>query len=440
MSEETNTPSVDIEALKKELEEFIVVAKSEKEKIENLAASINAKEKEVETYYSSFSDLRTKITDGESGMQAQLDQATNLKNQITQIQANVQTQSDQLAEKVNVVNAKIKEIETYYGTFTELKNKVNDGQTGLQALLTQSTALWNDISAIDAKAQTALEGVTENLASVTEKVEEVEQYYTSTFLPLREKVDDPKTGIQATLNLATDLKDEVVKTKTSTDQRFKEIQTLVDKSGELKQTAEKSVTDIESAKTKSLEFKDSIAETLDLVTASSLTDSFVKRRDTIAKNARFWRWATLVSVLLLGGSVLYIYYLQNKAEDGFQDWHSWYRYLFTSPLVYLVYLSSKNYNMERNYEEKYAFKTVLSTSLQAYIKLLSDKFSNKTDELLTFTLSSIDRIYKEPYEEVEETNEIYGGIKNIFNFGAKNHTNNLSKKAEEVDTSKGKSE
>jgi hypothetical protein len=77
--------------------------------------------------------------------------------------------------------------------------------------------------------------------------------------------------------------------------------------------------------------------------------------------------------------------------------------------------------MERNYEERYAFKTVLSTSLQAYIKLLSDKFSDKKDELLSFTLTSIDRIYKEPYEEKDETNEVYGGIKNIFNFGAKNH-------------------
>jgi hypothetical protein len=137
------------------------------------------------------------------------------------------------------------------------------------------------------------------------------------------------------------LKDEIVKAKTSVDQRHKEIQTLAEKSGELKQNAEGSVKEIESLKAKSIEFKDSIGETLDLVTASSLTDSFVKRRDTIAGNTKFWRWATLLSVLLLGASVLYIYYLQNKAVDGFQNWHSWYRYLFTSPLIYLVYLCSK---------------------------------------------------------------------------------------------------
>jgi predicted nucleic acid-binding Zn-ribbon protein len=420
-NEETKIPVVDIEALKKELEDFIAVAKKEKEKIESLSSGITTKSEELELYYKNFSELRTKLADNQTGMQALLDQSTNLKNQIDQVGINAQTQLDQITEKTNSINVKIQEIEGYFGTFTELKTRLSDGQTGLQALLDQSTALKGSIDDLEKKSKTALDNIYENSQSISEKVTEITTYYESTFLPLRKNVDDPKIGIQATLNLATDLKDEIVKAKTSVDQRHKEIQTLAEKSGELKQNAEGSVKEIESLKAKSIEFKDSIGETLDLVTASSLTDSFVKRRDTIAGNTKFWRWATLLSVLLLGASVLYIYYLQNKAVDGFQNWHSWYRYLFTSPLIYLVYLCSKNYTMERNYEERYAFKTVLSTSLQAYIKLLSDKFSDKKDELLSFTLTSIDRIYKEPYEEKDETNEVYGGIKNIFNFGAKNH-------------------
>lgn len=420
-NEEAKIPTVDIEDLKKELEEFIAVAKKEKEKIESLSSGITTKSEEIELYYTNFSELRTKLTDNQTGMQALFDQSTNLKNQIDQVGANAQVQLDQIIEKTSSINIKIQEIEGYYGTFTELKTKLSDGQTGLQALLDQSTTLKNGINALEEKSKTALDDIYENSQSISEKVTEIETFYTSSFLPLREKIEDPKLGIQATLDLAIDLKDEVAKTKTIVDQRHKEIQSITDKSNELKQNVEVSVKEIESLKTKSIEFKDSIGETLDLVTASSLTDSFVKRRDKIAKNTSFWRWATLASVLFLGLSVLYIYYLQNKATDGFQNWHSWYRYLFTSPLVYLVYLCSKNYNMERDYEEKYAFKTVLSTSLQAYIKLLSDKFTDKKEELLKFTLTSIDRIYKEPYEETDETNEVYGGFRNIFNFGAKNH-------------------
>ena len=428
--------TVDTETLKKELESFIADAKKEKEKIENLAINISTKSEEIDLYYTGFKDLKAKLADSNTGMQALLDQSTNLKNQVDQVNTNAQTELNQITEKINSINIKIQDMETYHGTFIDLRNKLSNGQTGLQALLDQATTLKNSINQVGTDSSTALEKINTQVISITEKVQEIETYYTTNFLPLKTKVDDPKIGIQATLNIATDLKNEIVKTKTSTDQRFLEIQTLAEKSGELKQNAEVSVKEIEGIKAQSIEFKDSIGETLDLVTASSLTDSFVKRRDTIAKNTKFWKWATLVSVIILGGSVLYIYYLQSKATDGFKDFQSWYRYLFTSPLIYLVYLCSHNYNMERDYEERYAFKTVLSTSLQAYIKLLSDKFSDKKEELLKFTLASIERIYKEPYEEKDETQEVYGGIKNIFNFGAKNHISKLKTVQESKEESK----
>ena len=428
--------TVDTETLKKELESFIADAKKEKEKIENLAINISTKSEEIDLYYTGFKDLKAKLADSNTGMQALLDQSTNLKNQVDQVNTNAQTELNQITEKINSINIKIQDMETYHGTFIDLRNKLSNGQTGLQALLDQATTLKNSINQVGTDSSTALEKINTQVISITEKVQEIETYYTTNFLPLKTKVDDPKIGIQATLNIAIDLKNEIVKTKTSTDQRFLEIQTLAEKSGELKQNAEVSVKEIEGIKAQSIEFKDSIGETLDLVTASSLTDSFVKRRDTIAKNTKFWKWATLVSVIILGGSVLYIYYLQSKATDGFKDFQSWYRYLFTSPLIYLVYLCSHNYNMERDYEERYAFKTVLSTSLQAYIKLLSDKFSDKKEELLKFTLASIERIYKEPYEEKDETQEVYGGIKNIFNFGAKNHISKLKTVQESKEESK----
>ncbi|MFA5413618.1 MAG: hypothetical protein WC348_03705 [Patescibacteria group bacterium] len=421
-NDQSNNQPADIEGFKKELEEFIVVAKKDKEKIEALAVKISAKSEEIELYYNNFTEIRTKLSDGQTGLQALLDQSTNLKNKIDQVSTTAQGQLNQITEKVNSINVKIQEIESYHGTtFVNLKAKLSDHQTGLQALLDQSTTLRDSINKINTTAQGVLEQISNKATSITKKVQEIEDYYAKNFLPLKGKIDDEKNGIQATLNTATSIKEEIVKTKATADQKFTEIQVLTEKAGELKQSAKSSLTEIESIKTKSLEFKDSIGETLDLVTASSLTDSFLKRRDVIAKNAKFWRWATLGSIIILGISVLYIYYLQNKGVDGFSNWHSWYRYLFTSPLIYLVYVCSRNYSMERDFEEKYAFKTVLSTSLQAYIKLLSDKFSYNKSELLKFTLTSIERIYKEPYDDKDEMQEVYGGIKNIFNFGVKNH-------------------
>lgn len=416
--------NVDMDKLKKDLEAFLGVANQETEKIKALSTAISAKAAEIELYYGTYKEARSSFDDSQTGMRALLNESTSLKNQIQQISDSAQTLVNQVTDKVTAVEAKVKEIETYHGTFAELRTKLNDGQSGLQALLTQAIKFNSQIEQQNTTAQNSLKLISEKATSITAKVEEIEQYYTATFLPLKAKVDHPTTGIEAVLNLAIDTKNEIVKAKGVTDARHREIQVLAESSTTLKQGAESSLKEIEAIKETSEGFKNSIGETLELVTASSLTESFVQRRNTISENARFWKWATLLSVIVLGGSVLYIYQLQSNATDGFKDWQSWYRYLFTSPLIYLVYLCSHNYNMERDYEERYAFKTVLSTSLQAYIKLLSDKFEDKKDDLLKFTLASIERIYKEPYSDIDQTQEVYGGFKNIFNFGLKN---NLSK-------------
>ena len=72
--------------------------------------------------------------------------------------------------------------------------------------------------------------------------------------------------------------------------------------------------------------------------------------------------------------------------------------------------------MERDYEERYAFKAVLSTSLESYIKLLRDKFPDDKEPLLKFTLKTIDTIYEKPYARKDKRMKIVLGWK-IINMG-----------------------
>jgi len=71
-NDQTKKQFVDAEALKKDLEEFITIAKKEKEKIEDLSIGISTKFEEIELYYSNFTELRTKLADSQGGMQALL--------------------------------------------------------------------------------------------------------------------------------------------------------------------------------------------------------------------------------------------------------------------------------------------------------------------------------------------------------------------------------
>ena len=418
-NEEQKIEKVDIEALKKELADFIAVAKKEKEKIESLSSGITTKSEEIELYYTTFSDLRTKLTDSKTGMQVLLDQSTNIKNQIDQVGANAQSQLDQITEKTNAINVKIQDIEGYYSTFSELKTKLSDEQTGLQTLLDQSTGLKNSITELEIKAKAALDSINQNLQSISEKVTEIEVFYTSTFLPLREKVENEKTGVQAILGSVSNIKNEIIKTKSGADESYREIKNLVDQSLKLKGESEKSTTEIEALKQRSAEFKNDIEQTFKIATDVSLANSFNERKKDLEDESAKWLKHLLWSTVILALGVIGIYfsqYIPNGTHPS--DWKFWYRFAFTSPIIFYVYFASHNYNKTRDLLEKYAFKFATSLSLQSYAKLLTDNFKEEKHraELLNFSIRSIDLIYKEPYAEKDKTRKFSIGNK-IINIG-----------------------
>lgn len=417
-NEETKKENPELESLKKELEDFIDVAKKEKGKIESLGASITAKSEEIELYHASFVEMRTKLSDGTTGLDAVFNQSTNLKNQIEQINTNAQTDLNQITEKVNSINIKIQEMETYYGSFVDLRNKLGDSQTRLQALLDQATILKNNIVQVDIESKASLEKINENVTSITAKVSEIEAYYTNTFLPLKEKIDDDKTGLQAILGSATNLKNEIVKTKAGTDESFREIKNLTDQSLKLKDQSQKTTIEIEELKNRSAEFKTDIEQTFKIATDVSLANSFNERKKDLQVESDKWLRNVEYSTLLLAVVVLVIFASQYIGDIKVYDWKFWYRFAFTSPIIFYIAFASHNYNKVRDLLEKYAFKFATSLSLQSYTKLLTDNFKEKEhkDDLLRFAIRSIDMIYKEPYAQKDKTRKFSVGNK-IINIG-----------------------
>jgi len=418
-NDQEKNQTVDTEALKKELEDFIVIAKKDKEKIEALSIGVSTKSEEIELYYNNFIELRTKLADSQTGAQALLDQSTNLKNQVDQVSTSAQALLDQITEKTNAIGIKIQEMENYYGVFTDLKSKLSDGETGLQALLDQSVSIKNNIDQINVNAQASLEQINAKSNSITDKVQEIEGYYTTIFTPLKEKIDDEKTGLGAVMGSATSLKEEIVKTKAGADENFREIKNLADQTTKLKNQSEVSTNEIEELKKRSSEFKNDIEQTFKIATDVSLANSFNERKKDLEKESSKWLWHLSVSTAILILVVLGIYfsqYINNWSRPT--DWKFWYRFAFTSPIIFYVYFASHNYNKSRDLLEKYAFKFAASLSLQSYTKLLSDTFKDEKykEDLLKFSLRSIDMVYKEPYTEKDKTRKFSIGNK-IINIG-----------------------
>lgn len=316
--------------------------------------------------------------------------------------------NNEMKNLVEQARNKFTELEDQYNKFSELRTELQNKAKGIRNFYSNAESKSSSIDSLLGNAQNKNQELEMTKNKINEIKQEIDTYYQG-FTGLREKLNDESDGVEANFDWVKEKRDAVNK-------KYEEVIKIHTNSDNLKKQIEEYKSEIEDIKQKSEEFKESIGETLNLVTSSSLTDAFAGRKDKISTARAWWLVGLIVSISLLTGAVLYIYTLQSYAQDGFKDWHSWYRYLFTSPLIYLVYVCSHYYGMERDYEERYAFKAVLSTSLESYIKLFRDKFPNEEKPLLDLTLETISTIYEKPYFRKDKRAKVNFAFK-IINAG-----------------------
>lgn len=147
-------------------------------------------------------------------------------------------------------------------------------------------------------------------------------------------------------------------------------------------------------------------KTLGLVTVGSLSSVFQKRSDDRLKSRKNWAKAVIGAVILLAGAVIvaiFVVAADIKDASGPSVWVL--KLALLAPFVYILYFVTKQYSHERDLEEKYAFKALVSQTIQNYTKLLRDEFINgkKKDikeieeKIIDFTVESLRGVYKEPY-------------------------------------------
>jgi hypothetical protein len=146
-------------------------------------------------------------------------------------------------------------------------------------------------------------------------------------------------------------------------------------------------------------------KTLEIVTNSSLSSVFKERSNDRRKARRWWSLAVALAIALFALSVLIAVF---KLADDIKDQGSisvWIiKLALIAPFAYVLYFVTKQYTHERDLEEKYAFKSLVSQTIQNNTKLLRDEFLSGTTvqpdvelKIIDFVVESMRGIYKEPY-------------------------------------------
>ncbi len=162
---------------------------------------------------------------------------------------------------------------------------------------------------------------------------------------------------------------------------------------------------LESELIRSKSLLDDARQTLDIVTNSALSSVFKTRSNDRKESRKKWGWGVTVAILLFIASVAYtVLELAEDLKDE-NDFTVWILKLaLVTPFIYILFFVTRQYTHERDLEEKYAFKSLVSQTIQNNTKLLRDEFMQQDDanpevelKIVDFTIESLRGIYREPY-------------------------------------------
>lgn len=385
--------------------------------VQNLLRKSKKQLETIQEFSTQFEVLREKLINPQSGIEANVnivsqnsERIQNIKTQIEQLLNDTQNNKQQIENLLTQSNGFISRIQ-------DLVSQGESSNTSIQSMLTNATALKEQVASLKNSSEEKAAVIEQKYQEILTSLEEIQQAYTN-FREIKSKIDDPNTGLEAILNLSNKLRDDIAQARTNAEDSYKQSKNLEEKIKTAKDQSEKAIISIESSKRRSEEYKNQIGEILEISTNTSVGDSFNQRKKELKGGLKFWLLGFVTSSFLLTLAISGLVWMAYDQKGlHIDEWKFWYRFVLTSPLIYAVYFFSQNYGRERELLERYAFKFSLSLSLRSYAQLLADNFKSPEaiTKAQDFTLKSLRSVYKEPY--LEKKRKYAFGINKIFNIG-----------------------
>ena len=345
---------------------------------------------------------------------------TTLDTAVTKLKA-LQLESEQNGANIQSTNESIKSIRTEIGgyletastsikslqtlseTASELKGKIEGRSAEIDTLLKSARTFSADIEKIKTASQATHEKTVALFEDFQTKVNEMQTAHAS-FLLIKAKIDDKDAGLDAVLAI-------VQSAQGDAETLIEEIQSLkltatdeVNQIADLKKTSTVQAGEIAKSLVYVNETKEQVEKISGIVIDGGFAETFERRKKQIDEDLRgwfSWRNIMLASVVLLVVAVLlpfttffneYLNFGNLMGANGF-----FVRFFYTSPFIFLILFSAVQYSRERQFLEKYAFKSASAAAARNHIDYLIKNFGVKDASVNAFAVSVFKSIYTEPF-------------------------------------------
>ena len=265
--------------------------------------------------------------------------------------------------------AKFVELDQEYAKFSSLREDLKNKAGGIRNFHSSAQAKEGEIKKI-------FDSVTQTTQVFSEKKSQIEKIYSDIssyhekFSQLREKLSNQSNGLEASFEWITGKREEATK-------KYEEIIKIKDDSEGLKKLIQEAQNQVDGFRIKSETLKKEIEKWLDLVQDSAKFNEFSKRKKQLRWESYMWLGIT---VLAFGGLAFFVYEIFVKTP-GVDFTTSLNKFFYTTPIIFLLIWSTKNYSESRLYLEKYAYRAIMSVSLSSYLELLESKFGEDNEKL-----------------------------------------------------------
>lgn len=359
---------------------------------------------DLETYFTKFEEIRSNLDDDEDGLVANYDWSLKKKKELDELVEAAQAKTTELNQLSTNVAELVQKVEGQITDFDALAVKINDPTLGLEAMLSKATTTTEKITTLLETARSESSFIDTEIADIKTKSNEVGEAYDA-FIELKEKVEDPKSGVQAKVDEIEQFVKDASKAKTTAENELAAVISLKDKAGEDLESISEMKEEIETNKDESEKLTNDIRNNLGLSSADSLSKAIASQCKRIEHSVWLWGGAVAIAILLLGAVLTTIYYtifLDDASKELISGDGAGLlvtvlsKALFSSPFVFALYFSTINFSRARDLRDRYRAKEIAAKNLQAYVKLLRDEFPDNSGERLEFALHNMQSIYNDP--------------------------------------------
>lgn len=304
---------------------------------------------------------------------------------------------------LETASTSIKSLQSLSETASELKGKIEGRSAEIDTLLKSSHTFSQDIEKIKTTSQATVDKTITLFDDFQKKVNEMQTAHAS-FLQIKAKIDNKDTGLDAILTLvqeaqggAEELLKEINALKITATDEVRKIQ-------ELKKVSTEHANEIAQSLASVKETKSQVEEISGIVIDESFADTFERRKNQIERNLNgglSWRNIMLASVLLLVIAVLLPFTTFFNAYLNFGDLMGangfFVRFFYTSPFIFLILFSAVQYSRERQLLERYAFKSASAAAARNHIDYLIKNFGVEDVSVNAFAVSVFKSVYNEPF-------------------------------------------